>query len=59
VSGNRKEALAIVKELEERYPKHQTDGRDIAEVSAGLGKKDQVFAWLKRIFKHMIIHWRN
>jgi eukaryotic-like serine/threonine-protein kinase len=51
VSGNRKEALAIVKELEERYPKQQADGRDIAEVYAGLGEKDQVFAWLEKDFQ--------
>ncbi len=50
-SGNRKEALAIIKELEERYPKHQADGRDIAEVYAGLGDKDQVFAWLEKDFQ--------
>ena len=51
MSGNRKEALAIVKELEERYPKQQADGRDIAEVYAGLGEKDQVFAWLEKDFQ--------
>ncbi|HEX4900029.1 MAG TPA: hypothetical protein VFV61_05815, partial [Pyrinomonadaceae bacterium] len=27
------------------------DGRDIAEVYAGLGEKDQVFAWLEKDFQ--------
>jgi hypothetical protein len=44
VSGKRKEALDVIKELEERYAKQQEGGRDIAAVYAGIGDKGQAFA---------------
>ena len=46
--GNRSEALAIVKQIEERYSKGEADGRDVAVVYAGLGENDKVFEWLEK-----------
>lgn len=51
VSGKRQETAAIIKELEERYAKRQAGGRDLAYVYAGLGDKDQAFAWLEKDFQ--------
>jgi serine/threonine protein kinase/Tfp pilus assembly protein PilF len=51
VSGKRQEAVAIIKELEERYAKQQAGGRDLAYVYAGLSDKDQAFAWLEKDFQ--------
>lgn len=51
ISGRRAEALAIVKELEERYAKHEALGSHIASVYAGLGERDQAFAWLEKDFQ--------
>jgi serine/threonine protein kinase/Tfp pilus assembly protein PilF len=52
VTGRRTEALALVKELEERYAKSEAIGFFIATVYAGLGEKDQAFAWLEKDFQH-------
>ena len=51
VSGRRVEALAILKELEEKYGRHEAVGQDLAAVYAGLGDKDQAFAWLEKDFQ--------
>ena len=51
MAGKRNEALAVLRELEERYAKQQADGRDIAVFYAGLGEKDQAFAWLEKDFQ--------
>src|SRR5882724_2135180 len=51
ISGKRAEALAILKELEGKYQKHETIGEDLAAVYAGLGEKDQAFAWLEKDFQ--------
>jgi len=51
VTGRRAESLAIVKELEEKYVKHEADGQSIAGVYAGLNDEDQAFAWLERDFE--------
>ena len=51
VTGRRAEALAILKELEERYARHEAIGMYLAGVYAGLGDKDQAFAWLERNFQ--------
>jgi TolB-like protein len=47
VTRNHPKAIAIVKELEERYPEKST-ARNIAAVYAGLGNKDKAFEWLKK-----------
>ncbi len=51
VSGKREEALQILKELEERYAKGESNGQYVARVYAGLGDKDQAFAWLEKDFR--------
>ena len=51
VSGRRAEALTILKELEEKYARHEALGQDLAAVYAGLGDKDQAFAWLEKDFQ--------
>jgi Flp pilus assembly protein TadD len=50
VTGRRAEALAIVKELEEKYSSHQAVGQYVAAVYAGLGNNDQAFMWLEKDF---------
>nr|ART36319.1 C598 [uncultured bacterium] len=47
-TGKRSEALAIQKELEEKYPKREAIAMQIAGVSAGLGDKDTAFTWLEK-----------
>lgn len=51
LTGKRGEALQILKELEERYARHEAGGIDVAAVYAGLGDKDQVFHWLEKDFE--------
>jgi TolB-like protein/Tfp pilus assembly protein PilF len=51
VTGRRAEALRILKELEEKYASREVTGQHIAAVYAGLGDKDQAFAWLERDFQ--------
>jgi TolB-like protein/Tfp pilus assembly protein PilF len=51
ISGKRAEALAVLKELAEKYEKGQAIGQDLAAIYAGLGEKDQAFAWLERDFQ--------
>ena len=47
-SGRRAEALAIQKELEEKYARREANGADLAIVHAGLGDDDQAIAWLEK-----------
>ncbi len=51
VSGKHAEALAKLKELEAKYERREVLGRDVAAVYAGLGDKDQAFAWLEKDFQ--------
>ena len=51
VKGSRAEALSILKELEEKYAEGKSSGLFLAGVYAGLGDKDQAFAWLERDFQ--------
>ena len=51
VTGRRAEALSILKELEEKYSKGESSGQFLAGVYAGLGDKDQAFAWLEKDFQ--------
>ncbi len=51
VTGRRAEAQAILKELEEKYARREAIGQYLAEVYAGLGDKDQAFAWLEKDFE--------
>ncbi len=49
--GNRTEALAIAREIENQFAKGNADGRDVAIVYAGLGENDKVFEWLEKDFQ--------
>jgi Flp pilus assembly protein TadD len=51
ISGKRAEAEAVIKELAGKYEKGQAIGQDLAAVYAGLGDKDQAFAWLQKDFQ--------
>jgi serine/threonine-protein kinase len=51
VAGRRSEALAILRELEDRYARQEAQGAPIAFIHAGLGDKDQALAWLERDFQ--------
>ena len=51
ISGKRAEALSALKEIEAKYERHEALGQDVAAVYAGLGDKDQVFAWLEKDFQ--------
>jgi TolB-like protein/Flp pilus assembly protein TadD len=51
VTGRRAEAQAILKELEEKYARREAIGQYLAEVYAGLGDRDQAFAWLEKDFE--------
>jgi hypothetical protein len=50
LAGRRDEALAILKEIEERYRRGEAVGQHLAAVYYGLGDKDQAFAWLEKDF---------
>jgi hypothetical protein len=49
--GKRAEAMAVLRELEEKYAGRESPGMYLAEVYAGLGEKDQAFAWLEKDFE--------
>ncbi len=51
VAGKRSEALAILRELEEKHARRESTGANLAGVYAGLGDKDQAFAWLEKDFQ--------
>jgi serine/threonine-protein kinase len=51
VTGKRTEALEILKDLKERYTRRESVGDYLAGVYAGLGDKDQAFAWLEKDFE--------
>ncbi len=51
ISGRHTEAQAILKELLGKYEMGQAIGQDLAAVCAGLGDKDQAFAWLEKDFQ--------
>jgi len=50
-AGRRPEALAILRELKDRHARREAQGALIAGIYAGLGDKDQAFAWLERDFQ--------
>ena len=51
LTGNRAEANAIVRELEEMYARKESNGFYVAGVYAGLGDKDKAFEWLEKDFQ--------
>ena len=51
ITGKRSEAQSILKELEDRYARRESIGQHVAAVYAGLGDKEQAFAWLEKDFQ--------
>jgi serine/threonine protein kinase/tetratricopeptide (TPR) repeat protein len=51
MAGRRDEAVAVLKELEGMYNKRESLAQYQAAVYAGLGDKDQAFAWLENGFQ--------
>ncbi len=51
VTGKRTEATAIVKELEEKYARKESNARNVAGIYVGLGDKDKAFEWLEKDFQ--------
>jgi serine/threonine protein kinase/tetratricopeptide (TPR) repeat protein len=51
LAGRRAEAIAVLKAAEERYERRETAGASLAMVHAGLGNKDEAFAWLEKDFQ--------
>ncbi|HKZ79700.1 MAG TPA: tetratricopeptide repeat protein [Pyrinomonadaceae bacterium] len=51
VSGNKVQALKVINELKELSKSSYVPPYNIAIVYAGLGDKDQAFAWLERAFE--------
>ena len=51
-TGKRTEALAIIKELEEKFARNEVNGFSVATVYAGLGDKEKVFEWLEKDFQN-------
>ena len=54
VTGKRDEALAIAKELEEKYAKKESFGQFVAVVYVGLGDKDKAYEWLEKDFQNKV-----
>ncbi|MFY9572055.1 MAG: protein kinase, partial [Blastocatellia bacterium] len=51
ISGNRKRAQAILKEVETLWKQHYFSPVDVALVYAGLGDKDGAFVWLTKAYQ--------
>jgi TolB-like protein/Flp pilus assembly protein TadD len=51
VAGRRADALAVIKELEDKYARREAIGQDLAAVYAGLGDRDKAFEWLEKDFQ--------
>jgi eukaryotic-like serine/threonine-protein kinase len=51
IAGRRDEAMAVLKELEEKYQKREALGQYIAAVYVGFGDTAQAFAWLEKDFQ--------
>ncbi|HEX6333677.1 MAG TPA: adenylate/guanylate cyclase domain-containing protein [Flavisolibacter sp.] len=50
-AGRHAEALAIARELEQKYARQEARAVSVAIVYAGLDKKDETFAWLEKSFR--------
>jgi adenylate cyclase len=51
LSGNREAAQKIIAELQELAKKRYVSSFQIAAIHAGLGEKDQAFAWLEKAYE--------
>jgi len=50
-SGKKTKALAVLNELKQKSQQEYVPGDSLAIVCAGLGDKDQAFAWLDEAYK--------
>ena len=50
-TGKRTEAIAVLKELEDKYARKEAIGQYVAPVYLGLGDKDKAFEWLEKVFQ--------
>ena len=50
-TGKRAEAVAVIKELENKYARKEALGQHVAAVYVGLGEKDKAFEWLEKDFQ--------
>jgi TolB-like protein/Flp pilus assembly protein TadD len=50
-TGKRNEALAMIKELEDKYARKEAIGQYIAAIYGGLGDNDKAFEWLEKDFQ--------
>ncbi len=51
LSGKRSDAVALIKELDEKYTRKEANGQYLAIVYVGLGDKDKAFEWLEKDFQ--------
>jgi TolB-like protein/Flp pilus assembly protein TadD len=51
VTGRRAEAVAVIRELEEKYARREAIGQFVAFVYMGFGDKDKAFEWLEKDFQ--------
>jgi Flp pilus assembly protein TadD len=51
VSGQREEAMKIVKNLEDRQSRHSSTDANIALIYVGLGDRDQAMIWLDKAYQ--------
>ena len=51
VSGQREEAMKIVKNLEDRQSRHSSTDANIAFIYVGLGNRDQAMIWLDKAYQ--------
>ena len=51
-AGKRSEAIAIIRELEDRYANDRSPGRYVAEIYSGLGEKENAMKWLEKDFQN-------
>ncbi len=50
-TGKRAEAIALIKELEDKYARKEAIGQFIVPIYVGLGEKDKAFEWLEKDFQ--------
>ena len=50
-TGKRAEAVAVIRELENKYARKEALGQHVAAVYVGLGERDKAFEWLEKDFQ--------
>jgi len=51
LQGKHAQALALAKEIEEKYERGEAQGYNVAVLYAGMRDKDRAFAWLEKNFQ--------